>query len=276
MTYQPVVPTGGIQGWNFLNRTREVQQAAFENSAEIVRKVEYFEENISKISSAEELINDRRLLEVALGAFGLDEDINNKYFLQKVLEDGTLESDALANRLSDKRYLEFSKAFGFGDFATPRTVLSDFPAEISSAFKTTQFEVAVGNQDSNMRLALGLDEALSGIAETSTTDDGRWFGVMGQPAVRAVFEVALGLPSSVGALDLDLQLSIFRDRLESRFGDGEIEQFTNPEQVEELRRLFLLQTDLTGFGNTSTGASNALTLLQSNGNGVGNIFNILS
>ena len=274
MTFQPVIPTSGYAGWTFLNRTRESQQEAFENSASVVRDVTYFEENIGQITKAEDLIADRRLLQVALGAFGLDEDINNKYFLQKVLEDGTLDDQALANRLSDKRYYEFSKAFGFGDFATPNTVLSEFPTDITTTYKEQQFEIAVGAQDPNMRLAMGLDRALDEIATANTTEDGRWFSVMGQPPVRQVFELALGLPASVGALDLDRQLSEFRDKTSARFGDGEVAQFTDPAKREELVRVFLLRAELQGGGGTTQGASAALTLLQSAG-GAGGLLNTL-
>ncbi|MCG6903778.1 MAG: DUF1217 domain-containing protein [Rhodobacter sp.] len=270
MTFQPVIPTGGLAGWAFLNRTRDVQQEAFENSAVIVRDVTYFEENIGSIASAEDLIADRRMLQVALGAFGLDDDINNKFFLQKVLEDGTLETGALGNRLSDKRYYEFSKAFGFGDFDTPRTVLSDFPTEITDAFKQQQFEIAVGDQDQNMRLALGLDRALEAITAKDTTDNGRWFLVMGQPPVRQVFEAALGLPASVGALDLDQQLSAFRDKASARFGDGEVAQFADPQKREELVRLFLLRADIQAGSAISSGGSVALALLR-NANGAGGL-----
>ncbi len=274
MTFQPVVPVGGYAGWTFLNRTREAQQEAFENSATIVRDTTYFEENIGSITSAEDLIADRRLLQVALGAFGLDDDINNKYFLQKVLEDGTLDPDALGNRLSDKRYFEFSKAFGFGDFDTPRTALSEFPTEISDAYKSKQFEIAVGEQDQNMRLAMSLDSALDAIAATDTTEDGRWFLIMGQPPVREVFEAALGLPSSVGVLDLDQQLTAFRDKASARFGDGEVSQFADSEKREELVRLFLLRADIENTGSTFSGSSAALTLLQ-NANGASGVLGLL-
>ncbi len=261
MTYQPVIPISGYGGWVFLERTRETQQAAFDNSAAISRSVEYFTENIGGITSAEDLVNDRRLLQVALGAFGLDEDINNKFFLQKVLEDGTIEDDALGNRLSDKRYLEFSRAFGFGDLDTPRTALSFFPEEITSTYKTKQFEIAVGNADPTMRLALGLEEALTAIVDRDTSDNGRWFSVMGQPPVREVFEVALGLPASFGALDIEQQVEEFRDRTSSRFGDGEVSQFSDPEKREELLRLFLLRAEPTA-GLPDTSGNAALTLLQ--------------
>jgi len=262
MTYQPAIPIGGYAGWAFLTRTKEVQQEAFESSATIQRDTTYFAENIGKITSAEDLVADRRLLQVALGAFGLGDDINNKYFLQKVLEDGTLDDQALANRLSDKRYLEFSKAFGFGDFETPRTALSTFPAEIADGYKTQQFEIAVGNQSPEMRLALGLERSLDAITSTDTTDDGHWFMIMGQPPVREVFEAALGLPASIGALDLDLQLKTFREAADARFGNSEVAQFSDPENRETLIRLFLLQSEISSGGSLAAGNSTALTLLQ--------------
>ncbi|MDJ0627388.1 MAG: DUF1217 domain-containing protein [Rhodobacter sp.] len=275
MSFQPVVPFGGYAGWSFLSRTREAQQEAFDTSAALSRDVRYFEDNIGKIVSAEDLVADRRLLQVALGAFGLDEDINNKYFLQKVLEDGTLDPEALANRLSDKRYLEFAEAFGFGDFAVPRTVLTEFAVEITTAYKTQQFEIAVGNQNPDMRLAMGLDRALADIASKDTTNDGRWFLVMGQPPVRVVFERALGLPSSVGALDLDQQLAAFRDKAEARFGSREIAQFADAAKREALVRLFLLQSDVSVATSGTSAGSAALALLQAGPAGTGGLFGLL-
>jgi hypothetical protein len=276
MSFQPIIPASGYAGWAFLNRTRAVQQEAFENSPAMARDVAYFKDNIGKISTAQDLVADRRLLQVALGAFGLGEDINNKYFLQKVLEDGTIETDALANRLSDKRYLSFSKAFGFGDFDTPRTVLSDFGDEITTAYKNAQFEAAVGDQDQNMRLAMGLDRALKDIADLSTTDNGRWYTVMGQPPVRTVFETALGLPKSIGALDLEQQLVAFREKASTRFGNGEVSQFADPEKRQELVRLFLLRADISGPSSGTTGSSTALTLLQNANGYASGLFGIIA
>ena len=85
MTFQPIVPLTGYVGWRFLQNTLERQQETFNQSSQVQRDTTYFRENIGKIQTAEELVNDRRLLSVALGAYGLDEDINNlisgNYFL---------------------------------------------------------------------------------------------------------------------------------------------------------------------------------------------------
>ena len=90
MSYSPILPVSGYGGWAFLKRTMATQTAAFNASGELKRDEDYFRARIGKINSAEELVADRRLLKVALGAFGLDADINSKAFVQNVLEDGTL------------------------------------------------------------------------------------------------------------------------------------------------------------------------------------------
>ncbi len=260
--FQPVVPFGGFAGWSFLTRTIENQKDAHAKSPEVDRQVKYFTENISKIKTAEDLVSNYTMLKVALGAFGLGDDIGNKFFIRKVLEDGTINNDALANRLSDKRYLELSKAFGFGDFPVPNTGLSDFSAKITSAFKERQFEIAVGNQNENFRLALGLNRDLSEIAGKDTTEDTMWFSVMGNPPLRKVFEMAFNLPRSFGALDLDKQLETFKDKARAAFGDEGIKQFASQEKQEDLTRLFLLRADIQALNVNTDGSQTALILLQ--------------
>ena len=103
MSFQPVIPLTGYLGWRFLERTSDAQQDIFAKSQPVQRATDHFREKIGKVNSAADLVNDRQLLSVALGAFGLDADINNRAFIQKVLEDGTLSQDALANRLADNR-----------------------------------------------------------------------------------------------------------------------------------------------------------------------------
>jgi hypothetical protein len=259
--YQPVVPLGGYAGWLFLGRTRAAQEAAFNASAQMQRETTYFQENIGKVRDAEALVDDRRLLRVALGAFGLDADIDNRYFVKKVLEDGSLDTGDLANKLSDKRYLAMATAFGF-DLATPSTAVSDFGAKIAAKYRERQFEVAVGAQDENLRMAMGIGRDLGEIARRDTTDDGRWYAVMGNPPLRRVFETALGLPASFGALDLDRQLGGFREASERFFGASEVADFGTPEMQEKLTRLFLTRADLQSNAAATRSGSAALALLR--------------
>ena len=261
--FQPVVPFGGFAGWSFLTRTLDNQKEAYAKSPEVTREVTYFKENISKIQTAEDLMADRIMLKVALEAFGLGDDINNKFFIRKVLEDGTLAEDALSNKLSDKRYSKLAQAFGFGDFPVPNTVLSDFGEKITSAFKERQFEAAVGDQNEDFRLALSISRDLTDIANKDLQEDTLWFTVMGNAPLRAVFETAFNLPDAFGTLNLDKQLETFKDRAQSVFGDGGIKQFMAAEKQEKLTRLFLLQSEVQALNVNAGGGHTALTLLQS-------------
>ncbi|UWQ11121.1 DUF1217 domain-containing protein [Aliiroseovarius crassostreae] len=262
MSFHPIIPMGGAAGWAFLQRTQDAQKQTFNASAEMQRDTSYYKENISKISTAQELVDDYRLLKVTLGAYGLSDDINNKFFIKKVLEDGTFDEADLSNKLSDKRYYEMAKDFGFGDLSIPATQISTFADKIISAFQERQFEVAVGEQNQDFRLSLSLKRELSAIVEKSTSEDGKWFSIMGNPPLRKVFETALGLPNSFGALDLDLQLQGFKDKAESYFGSNKISQFSDPSKLDELNRLFLIRSDLANGSAGMSSSTIALTLLQ--------------
>ncbi|PTX57580.1 uncharacterized protein DUF1217 [Litoreibacter ponti] len=262
MTFSPVIPFSGLQGWQFLSSTLERQKAAQVQGESFQRDTEYFAEKISSVRSADDLIEDRRLLSVALTAFGLEGDIENKFLIKKVLEDGSLKPDALANRFTDKRYLELTQAFGFGDFDTPNTVLSEFPSDILNLYNERSFEVAVGEQDETMRLALTLELELSKIAASESNERSKWYLVLGNPPLKQVFETALGLGSGFGSLDIDRQAEELRERSKKIIGVEEFASFEQGEVVDKFRNLFLLRTEVQNASNLSS-QNIALALLGS-------------
>jgi hypothetical protein len=260
--FSPIVPSNGIAGWRFLQRTLETQTAAFNQSPQLQRDSDYFRENISDIKTAEELVSDRRLLSVALGAVGLDDDIDNKFFIKKMLEEGIVADDALANRFTDTRYQNLVKAFGFGPSEITRTGISLFTDEILESFQRKQFEISVGDQDQSMRIALFGQNELSEIALGDGSETQKWFTIMGQPALRQLFEGALGLPTSFGQIDIDKQKEVFQARTEALFGSSDPQQFEADEAVDKLITQYLLQTQIKSISTASSSAI-ALTLLQS-------------
>ncbi|HCP81631.1 MAG TPA: flagellar protein [Octadecabacter sp.] len=261
MTFQPVLPLSGYAGWLFLERTADQQRATFNESSSVTRITDTFRERIGGIQTAEDLVQDRELLAVALGAFGLGDDLDNTFFIKKVLEEGTTETDALANRLSDSRYADFSEAFGFGDSGIARTALSFFADDIIDRYEAEQFEQAVGEQDNDMRLALNFGPALNDVSDGNSTNNGRWFAMMGNEPLRSMFETALGFPSSFGAIDIDQQLEQFQARAEATFGTDQMSELASPENQEKMIRLYMLRSEISASSATS-GASIALSLLQ--------------
>lgn len=261
MSFQPIVPLGGYAGWSFLTRTLDRQQAAFDQSPALARDTDYFAAKIATIDSAEALVADRRLMRVALGAFGLGDDIDSRHFIRTVLEEGSVDDSALANKLSDKRYRALAEAFGFGPGETPRTATPGFAADMVAAYRRQSFEIAVGEQDTSLRLALNLDRELTELVESRQSDEAAWLSVMGSAPLREVFDTAFGLPEGFAALDLDDQLATYRSKALQRFGSSDLAQFAEPDQREALVRAYLVQAQLVEVDVSLNAARTALTLL---------------
>lgn len=259
MSFQPILPFGGYSGWVFLNRTLESQQAA--HQVGLQTDTDYFAEHIGDVRTADDLLADRRLLTVALGAFGLQDDVNNTYFIRRVLEDGVTDEEALANKLADKTYRKLSEAFGFGEGVAARTTLSGFADEIISAYQEMQFELDVGEQDEDFRLALNAKRELEEIAGNGTSNDAKWFSIMGSTPLRTVFETALGFPDSFSSLDIDEQLDRFKEKAERTFGTSDVSQFLGEEKLDDLIQTFLLRSELAAMSESMSSANTALVLL---------------
>ena len=274
MSFQPTIPLAGIAGWRFLQRTQATQEAAFEKGAELKRDIAYFEEKIGSITTPAELVADRKLLKVALGAFGLDSEIDKKAFIRKILEEGTAAPTALANRLTDKSYHKLSEAFGFGDLGGANTADIGFAAKIVEAYKTRAFESAVGDSNNNMRLAMNFRRE---IAELAAGDGGSWYSVIGSKPLREVVEKAFGLPSSFAKLDVDKQRDILMDKSSAMFGTDSLTAFQDPAAVEKMIERFLARAQIEdGVTSTSPGAAALMLLQSSTSSGSAGLLNLLA
>lgn len=262
MSVQPVVPLGGYAGWRFLARTADAQRELFAADPAIRRETAAFRTRIDKATSAEALVADRTLLKVALGAYGLDQDLGSRAFLRRVLESDGGDPASFANRLADGTYREFASAFGYGSRIGANVDRPGFGARVAAAYETRQFEIAVGKRDPDLRLALSADRELAELSERRGSADALWLTVMGRPPLRKVFETALGLPASFGALDLDRQMDVFREKTRRALGGSEVAQFADPGRREDLIRLFLLRSEASGAAARAPG-STALALLRS-------------
>lgn len=267
MSFVATVPATGLQGWSFLNRTLAAQQKAVAASPAIARETAYFRGRIGSVLSAEALADDRRLLSVALTAFGLEADIGARAFIVKVLKDGTLDPEALSRRLADKRYGELARAFGFGDVAVPNTQRSDFADSICAAYEARTLEAQVGQAAPDLRLALNARRELAALAANPRlSETGKWYAALGTLPLRQVLQTALGLPASFAPGEIDRQVAAFSRRAEALTGSGDLAALADPARLEGLLRRYLVGAQAGGSAGT-TPASAALTLLRQAGGG---------
>jgi hypothetical protein len=80
---------------------------------QVARDAQYFKDNIGKVKSVDDFVNDTRLYNFAMQAYGLQDMSFAKAFMKKVLTSDLTDTSSFANKLSDKRYVQFARAFNF-------------------------------------------------------------------------------------------------------------------------------------------------------------------
>lgn len=253
---------GGIAGWNVLKRTSAQQKEMIANDPQVSRRNTYFRENIAKVETAGDLVRDYRLLSVALGAFGLENEISSRAFIQKVLESDLSDNRSLVNRLSDKRFLKLAEAFRFGKGADGGH--SDgFGDKIVSKFIDRELERRIGETDESMRLALNAQRELSEMARRDGKETTLWYEVLGNPPLRQVFETALGVESkSFGKIPVDRQMTMVKARAERMFGSEPFKAFGTEAGMEKLMRTYMARSQIQMNTPAQNAYSVALTLLS--------------
>ena len=263
MSFLPAIPIGGVAGLRFLERTDDAQRAAHARSPEIQRNIAYFAENISKIETAEELVADRRLLTVALGAFGLGDEIDKKAFVRKILEDGVETPGTLGSRLNNQGYIDMATAFRFDRDGFSRTGSPNLRDDIISKYLSQSYEISVGEQDQSLRLALDFKRRASEISDRG------WYAMLGDRPTRAVLETALGIPSGVAGIDIDKQKELFEKRALSVLGSSDPTILSDAAVMDKVVARFLVMEQAKSGPNTTTPGFAALTLLNNAASGFG-------
>ena len=92
-------------------------QAALQRTALdpiVSRDAQYYRDNIGKVTSVDDFLDNYRLFAYAMKANGLEDMTYAKAFMKKVLESDLADSKSFANQLQDSRYKEFAATFNFG------------------------------------------------------------------------------------------------------------------------------------------------------------------
>ncbi len=269
MPFAPAIPFTGLAGLKFLDRTYDRQFATFNKSPDIKREIDHFRENAANVETLDDLMGDRRLLRVILGAYGLDEDINKGAFIRKVLEEGAVDSDAFANRLVEPAYRLMAAELGFGDVGGllfSETIRED----LISRFSERQFELGVGEQDLDLRLAMNFRREAPNTVDGVQAENSAWLRLLGSEPLRSVLQTALSLPDSFALIDLDQQVEEISRRADQLFDIKSPSELSDPEKMDKLIDRFLLNGQLAaGVVSDTTRGVAALSLLQSTNAGFG-------
>ena len=258
MTSAISIGISGIAGWRVLERIETRQVEATAKDPVIQRATTYFRDNLTEDMTAEDLVGDYKMLQVALGAFGLEDDIANKAFIRKVLESDIGDRASLVNRLSDKRYLKLAQEFQSLDDTEATS------EAVTEAYVQRQFEKRVGEGNESYRLALNARNEMKDFANRTSSDKTMWYEVLGNEALREVFQTAFGFGSAIANLSVDRQLEDFMSASERILGSSSFTEIGTDEVIDRLVTRYLALSQVQS-ATSSNRYSAALTLLSGRG-----------
>lgn len=151
--------------YNLITRDMKLSLQRTAEQALVARETDYYKENIGKVTSIDEFMDDYRLYAYAMKAHGLEDMTYAKAFMRKVLESDLTDDSSYANMLTDDRYRNFAMAFSFSQ--STAVVQSDAQEEDVIGL----YKQSMANQDE----AIGTDTAYFKAAmDKVTTVDQLW------------------------------------------------------------------------------------------------------
>jgi Protein of unknown function (DUF1217) len=193
---------------DYLTVSRDTAKATerVKRQPQIAREVDYFLSKIGQVKTPEELVGDRRLLSVVMTAFGLSEMTYAKAFVRKLLDEGTDDPNAFANRLSDQRYLDLAKTFDFKRYGGATTAFGAAQQGIVDKFIRQNLETQAGANNEGIRLALYFERNAPNLGSVPE--------ILTDKAMIQVVRTALGLPETFSLYGIDKQISILEQRID--------------------------------------------------------------
>ena len=163
----------------------------------VAQATKYYQANIGKVTTPAQLVNNPRLFNYAMTAFGLGDMTYAKGLMQKVLQQGTSSSKALANKLNNPKILAFAQAFDFAASGTSTTKTTAATSDVVSKYVMQTLETHQGAQNPGVQLALYFQQNASKIT------DG--YSILADSKLLTVAQTTLGISSYTSMQNIDIQ-----------------------------------------------------------------------
>jgi hypothetical protein len=168
--------------------------------------VAYFKAHIGKVTSADQLTKDPRLLKFVLTAFNLTADAQYPAKVAAVLKSDLTNTSSMANRLVDPRYRQMALAFNFNLVGNVKLKDSTFVSDLVSKFTTNGYEQSLSGVNPALRSAAYFLRNIGNVTDT--------YQILGDSVLRAVVVQALNLPPEIVNQDVAKQKALIDAKLD--------------------------------------------------------------
>ncbi|MEP9367979.1 DUF1217 domain-containing protein [Xanthobacter sp. VNH20] len=222
--------------YRYLSKDMASTLKAQAKDPQVARETAYFQANIGKMKTADDLIKNYRLFNYAMTAYGLADMTYAKGFMRKVLASNLSDKNSFANRLNDQRFIQFAKMFAFNTYGDKTTSTQSLQQTVSAKYAQQSLEDTAGQSDQGVQLALYFKR----MAPTVTSA----YGLLGDAALWKVCKTVFGFPDAMANADITKQATVVKSRLN-------IADLQDPAKVDKMLQRFAVTWDVTNNATSS-------------------------
>jgi hypothetical protein len=204
---------------------------------DVKAEVKYFNENIQKVTSVEELFKNKRLVKYVLDAVGLGKETDKMGLLKKVLTEKADDPKALMNKLVDQRFKTAASMLKLGENGLGQIQRESTKDDLAELYVKNKYDAGLSSQNAAVPLAMYFKEN-AGTARNM-------YDILGDQRMRHVVTTALGLPLELANQSVEAQAAAIEKRM--KLSDLKDDKF-----VDKLAQRFLMASD---DGSSSTGSN---------------------
>lgn len=220
--------TSALTAHTVLNRDMDRYRQIMRDDPAIKRETDYVRENIGKMATIDEVVDDYRLWQSVTTAFGLEDQAYAKAMMKKVIREGATDGKAMANQMVDPRYKDIASFFDYDKVGMLNAQSPKWVEELVSKYETAMFERAVGESSENLRLAMYFERKVKSVSSV--------YQLLGDKAMYQVAMKMVGVPKEFAQVDIDKQADFFKQKLP-------IKDLKNPQKLDKLLQTFLARAD---------------------------------
>jgi hypothetical protein len=191
--------------YNLATKNLDNSLAVVAKTPEVARETEYYLAHIGNVKSIDDFMNDKRLVNYAMTAYGLGDLSYATAFIRKLLKGGIDDSNALANKLTDPKYAAFVSTFNFVRYGSATTAFSSTQQGTVDLYNRQALEQSVGDQNDGARLALYFQRKAPTIKSS--------LYILADAALLKVAQTALGLSPYMSNLSIEAQQAMIDKKL---------------------------------------------------------------
>jgi hypothetical protein len=214
----------------------------------VARENTYYLNNIGKVTSIDQFLNNSQLYTYAMKAYGLGGMLNEKGLVRQVLEQGVSSSTALANTLSNPNFKALATALNFQANGTSATSKAAATTGTVAAYNQQALDTQVGQQSTGAKMALYFQQNVGKITST--------YNILGDVTLLNVVESALGLSTSISGEDIDTQAKLLDTAMTN--AGMTISNLQNPTKLAQFLQRFTANYDANNPSSASTTPTSAL------------------